>query len=84
MPVVEYKKLTNAKYKYAVCYIDKHELAMRADAVADIQLCNNVIGLWKEVRALNRNNTSLPCVIESVSGGDNIGERWRQHYSCQE
>ena len=61
-PVLENNKI-NARYKYAIRYIDKHELAMRAGALADKLLCNNV-GFWKEVRALNRTNASLP-VIES-------------------
>ncbi len=30
---------------------------------------------------LNRDNTSLSCTIEGVSGGDNIAELWRQHNS---
>ena len=69
---------------------------MRADALADKLLCNNVVG-WKEgrkeggqkeerrrkeVRALNRTNRSLPGVIEGVSGSDKIAELWRQHYSA--
>ena len=34
------------------------------------------------MRALNRTNTSLPDVIEGVSGSDNIAELWRKHYSA--
>ena len=63
-PVLEYRKINNARYKYAIRYIDKHEQTMRADALADKLLCNNVVGFWKEVRALNRTNTTLPGVIE--------------------
>lgn len=47
MPVLRYKRFNNARYKHA-----KHELPMRADAVAAKQLCKKFIGLWKEVRAL--------------------------------
>ena len=31
-------------------------------------LGNDVTGFWKEVRALNRVSTSLPCTVEGVSG----------------
>lgn len=67
-------------YKYAMQYIDKHEQkAMRVDALADKLLCNNVVGFWKEVIFLNGTNTSLPGVLEGVSGSANIAELCRQH-----
>ena len=80
-PVLDHKKCTNAKFKYAVRYIGKNEQEMRADSMAEKLLGNNVTGFWKEVKALNRSNTLLPCTIEGVSGTDNIAELWRQHYS---
>ena len=80
-PVLDHKKCTNAKFKYAVRYVGKNEQAMRADSMAEKLLGNNVTGFWKEVRALNRSNTLLPCTVEGVSGTDNIAELWRQHYS---
>lgn len=49
--------------------------------MAEKLLDNDATGFWKEVKALNRDNTSLPCTIEGVSGGDNKAELWRQHYS---
>lgn len=81
-PVLDHKKITNARFKYAVRYVCKHEQGIRADLMADKLLGNNVTGFWKEVRALNRGNTLLPCTIEGVSGTDNIAELWRQHYSA--
>lgn len=80
-PVLDLKKITTAKYKYAVRYINKHEQGMRGDSMAENLLDNDVTVFWKEVKALNSNNTSLPCTIEGVSGGNNIAELWRQHYS---
>ena len=69
------------KCQIQICY-PVHEQAMRADALADKLLCNNVVGFWKEVRALNRTNTSLLGVLEGVSGSVKIAELWRQHYSA--
>lgn len=54
---------------------------MRADSMAEKLLGNDVTGFWKEVRALNRVSTSLPCTVEGVSGADKIAELWKQHYS---
>lgn len=80
-PALDYKKITNARFKYAVRYVCKHEKVMRADSLAEKLLRNNVTDFWKEVRALNRGNTVLPCTIEGVSGADNVAELWKQHYS---
>ncbi len=82
MPLLDQKKLTNAKNKYAVCYICKHEQVMRADLLAENLLCNNVNAFWKDVRSINRSIVTLPCSIEGVSGVENIVELWRQHYSA--
>lgn len=80
--ILEYKKLTSTRLKYAIRYIGKHEQAMRANSVAEKLRSQDVNGFWKEVRALNRANTLLPCAMEGVSGADNIAELWRQHYSA--
>ena len=80
-PVLDNKKNANNVFKSAVRYICKHEVNMRADSMADKLLGHNVNGFWKEVRALNSNNVDLPCNMEGVSGGDNIAELWREHYS---
>lgn len=34
------------------------------------------------MRALDKANTSIPCVIEGVPRPDDIAEMWRQHYSA--
>ncbi len=76
-----HKKLTTARYNYAVRFICKNEQAMKADSLAKKLLHNNVTGFWKEVRALNNSKTTLPCTVEGISGTDNIAELWRQHHS---
>lgn len=79
--VFEHKKSTTARYKYAVRFICKNEQAMRADSLAKKLSHNNVIGFWKEVKALNNSKTSLPCTMEGISRTDNIADLWRQHYN---
>lgn len=81
-PELEHKKLTNARYKYAVRFVGKHEQALRAHSMAENLLGNNVTEFWKEVKATNRAKAVLPCHIEGVSGGDNIAEQWRLHYAA--
>ena len=79
--VFEYKKLTNARYKYAIRFTCKNEQAMMADSMAKKLLSNNAIDFWKEVRVINNCKISLPCTVDGTSGTDNIAELWRQHYS---
>lgn len=65
-PALECKKLTNAMYKYAVCYVSKMK-KLRQWTVAEKLICNNVNDLWKEVRAPSK-SSGLPWSIEEVSG----------------
>ncbi len=41
---------------------------------------HNITDFWKEVRTLNSCGISLPCILDGVSGAENIVELWRQHY----
>uniref|UniRef100_A0A0S7EYH5 LIN1 n=1 Tax=Poeciliopsis prolifica TaxID=188132 RepID=A0A0S7EYH5_9TELE len=80
--ILDYKKLTSAKFKYAIRYISKCEQNMRADSMAEKLLCNDTTGFWNDVRALNRSAALLPNTIEGISGAHNIVDLWRQHYSA--
>ena len=80
-PELDNKKLTHARYKYAVRSVVRHEQALRANSMAEKLMGNNPTGFWKEVKTLNRAKTPLPCNIEGVSGAGNIAEKWRQHYT---
>lgn len=77
---MDWKKLTNATYKYAVCYICKHEQVMTADSMVKNLLCNNVNDFWMDIRSINRSNVTLTCSVEGVSGAVNIARLWRQQY----
>ncbi len=53
MCMYEYKKLTNAKYKYAIHFMCKNEQAMTADFTTKKLLSTNVTHFWKVVKAFN-------------------------------
>ncbi len=80
-PIFEYKKHTNAKYKYAIRYINKNEQTLRADSMAKKLLCKNSKAFWKEVKFVNNCKPSLPCTIDGVSGANAIAALWQQHYN---
>lgn len=75
---LEHKKLTNAKFKYAVRFIHKNEQTM--SSMAKKLLNNEVNDFWK-VRLLNKSKPSLPCAVDGISGAQTIAELWRKHYS---
>lgn len=62
-PVFQNKRVTNAQYKDAICFIKNNEEAMKVDSMA--RKCSNTFEFWKEVRAM-KTKVSLPCV--GVSG----------------
>lgn len=81
-PVLESKKKTNAKYKYALRYISKQEQALTAHSMVDNLLKNDVTSFWKEEKSLHRAKTGLPCNIEGVSDPVGIADLWRKHYAA--
>ena len=78
--LLDMKKLTNARVKYALRFIKKNENTMRADSLARNLQNNNPTDFWKEVKVMNNNKTPLPSYIEGVSSPEKIAELWREHY----
>ena len=74
------KKLTNARFKYAIRFIKKNENNLRAKSLASKLENNNTTDFWKEVNVLNNHKTPLPSDIEGVSSPEKIAEVWREHY----
>lgn len=52
--------LNNAKYKYALQYIERHEQQLRADSMTEKLLGNDITAFWKKVRTLNKVGAPLP------------------------
>lgn len=78
--LLELKKRTNARFKYALRFIKKNENTMRADSLARKLQVNNLTDFWKEVKVMNNSKTPLPADIEGVSSPGKIVEIWREHY----
>jgi len=79
-PEFEQKKLTNAKFKYAVRFIKRNELSMRANSMAKNFQQNHVYEFWKEVKTVSNCKIPLPTSIDGVVGADNIVNLWRKYY----
>lgn len=79
-PECERKKLGNARFKYALRFIKRHELAMRANSMAKKLQNNNVNDFWKEVKVINNSKMPLPSSVNGVTGSEQIAQLWSEHY----
>ena len=79
-PIFEEKKLSNAKFKYAVRSVKRQENTMRADSLASKLQSKDLNDFWKEVKVMNNSKTSLPASIEDACSPVEIAELWRKHY----
>ena len=66
-PECEIKKKAVARFKYAVRYIKRNELTLRANALARKMQQNDVNDFWNEVKIMNYSKIPLPSIMEGVS-----------------
>ena len=75
----EKKKKANAKFKYAVSFIQINEQMMRANSIAK-NCRRDVYEFWKEVKVSNNSKMALPSCIDGISGDENIAELRGTHF----
>ena len=68
------RRMTRAKYRYAVRFIKKNEDACRARSMADALLQNRSRDLWNEVRRVSSKKMSSASRIDGVTGDAAIAE----------
>ena len=74
-------RLSRSQFKYALCFVKKHENTLRRESLAHKLAQCKPADFWKEIRSMNMNKTTLPSSIAGTTGGTNIAELWRQHFS---
>ena len=79
-PIYELKKRANARYKYAVRYIKRHQNELRKESLANKLGRNNCKDFWREIKSSDKSKMPLPHVIDDVTGENNIIELWRKHF----
>ena len=70
-----------SRFKYALRFIKNNENMLRKEALAKNLADLNPKAFWSEIKNMNNCKTPLPTSIEGVSGGVQIVEFWRTHFS---
>ena len=70
-----------SRFKYALRFIKNNENMLRKEALANNLADLNPKAFWSEIKNMNNCKTLLPTSIEGVSGGVQIVEFWRTHFS---
>jgi hypothetical protein len=73
-------RTAKARFKYALRFIKKEEENLRCDAIARKFSSKNPKSFWKEIRKHTASRVPLPNCIDGVTGNENIGRLWRDHY----
>ena len=79
-PIHDQHVKCKSRFKYALRFIKKNENMLRKEALAK-KLADLPKAFWSEIKNMNNCKTPLPPSIEGVSGGEQIVEFWRTHFS---
>ena len=80
-PVHDQHVKCKSRFKYALRFIKNNENMLRKEALAKKLADLNPKAFWSEIKNMNNCKTPLPTSIEGVSGGVQIVEFWRTHFS---
>ena len=80
-PIHDQHVRCKSRFKYALRFIKKNENMLRKEALAKKLADLNPKAFWSEINNMNNCKTPLPTSIEGVSGGEQIIEFWRTHFS---
>ena len=72
---------TRAQFKLAYRYCIKHEVELRADAMANSLVSKDFKKFWKHISKTNNSKASkFAHVVDGYTGDDAIADRWRVHF----
>ena len=77
----ELRRVSKARYKYALRFIKRNEADMRKESLGNKLADSDSRDFWKEIKGVNNAKMPLPTSIEGVTGESNIASLWRDHYS---
>ena len=80
-PVHDLHVKCKSRFKYALRFIKNNENMLRKEALSKNLADLNPKAFWSEIKNMNNFKTPLPTSIEGVSGGVQIVEIWRTHFS---
>ena len=77
----ELRRVSKARYKYALRFIKRNEADMRKESLGNKLADSDSWDFWKEIKGVNNAKMPLPTSIEGVTGESNIASLWRDHYN---
>ena len=65
------------RFKSALKYVSKNETIMRANALAESMMNNDMNGFWKDVHTITNSKVHLAIKVEGCVGDLKIAEMWK-------
>ena len=77
----ELRRVSKARYKYALRFIKRNEADMRKESLGNKLADSDSREFWKGIKGVSNAKMPLPTSIEGVTGESNIASVWRDHYN---
>ena len=77
----ELRRVSKARYKYALRFIKRNEADMRKESLGNKLAESDSRDFWKEIKGASNARMPLPTSIEGVTGESKIARVWRDHYN---
>ena len=68
------------RFKSALKYCQQNETIMRANALAESMMNNDMNGFWKDVHKITNCKVPLATKVDGCVGDAKIAEMWKCHY----
>ena len=68
------------RFKSALKYCQQNETIMRANALAESMMNNDINGFWKDVHKITNSKVPLATKVNECVGDAKIAEMWKCHY----
>lgn len=78
--IADVMRRARAKYHKAIRYVKNNENNIKRDNMAHALLNNKTRDFWKEVKAVNNKDSSLPKLVDDVMGDENISDFFANKY----
>ena len=68
------------RFKSALKYCQQNETIMRANALAESMMNNDMNGFWKDVHKITNSKVPLATKVDECVGDAKIADQWKCHY----
>ena len=79
-PIALMRRTTRARYHYAIRFVNKEKTRIKSNRMAEAMINNQDRVLWKEVKKMKQSSKSVPNIIDSVTGSENINRVFKNKF----